>query len=206
MEKSCLPCDDHGLEFTFEKCDVSIKVPKGALAVGEKIHIEVAVMPMYGPFQFPNGARLISPVVWLCPLEKNVKLKRPFLITLPHILTGLTDKKAQYYDIQFNKANHNDQASDAYDFQPAKGSLYLSSEGDQSYGTLSTHHFCYICITAKDRPELRMDAGYCLTRIKSHVAQLRYETYFCVSYYLKTCLQVIQWFTAYYVKCAHIFV
>ena len=192
LERNQLQCDGSGLKFTFKNHDITVKIPEGALAIGEKIHVEVAVMPMYGPFQFLKGARLISPVVWLCPLEKNVHLKRPIHVTLPHILSGLTEEKAQYYQVQFNKANHNDYASGVYNFQPAEGSLQLFSEGDQSYAMLSTNHFCYICITAKDKPELKMDAGYCLTRAESRIAQWRYEAYFCVSYYLKTCLQVME--------------
>jgi hypothetical protein len=193
LERSNLQCDDSGLEFSFEKYDIAIKIPEGALAVGKKIRIEVAVMPMYGPFQFPRDVRLISPVLWLCLLDQNVKLKRPFQVTLPHILSGLTEEKARYYEVVFYKANHRDYASGMYHFQPAEGRIRLFSKSGQNYGTLSTYHFCYICITAKDKPELNMDAGYCLTRVGLHVSQRRDETYFCVSYYLKTCLQVMQW-------------
>ena len=194
LERDYLLCDDSGLEFTFEKHNITVHIPEGALPFGEKIRIEVGVIPMYGPFQLPKDARLISPVLWLCPPGKDVQLKRPFHITLPHILIGLTQERLKYYQVQFNKVDHNDYASGVYNFQPAEGSLQLFSKGDQSYGTLSTYHFCYVCITAQDRPELRMDTGYCLTRVESSVTQQRYETYFCVSYYLKTCLQVMQWF------------
>ena len=72
LERNQLQCDGSGLKFTFKNHDITVKIPEGTLAIGEKIHVEVAVMPMYGPFQFLKGARLISPVVWLCPLEKNV--------------------------------------------------------------------------------------------------------------------------------------
>jgi hypothetical protein len=195
LERIYLQCDNSGLEFSFEKYDIAIKIPEGALAVGKTISIEVAVMPMYGPFQFPRGVRLISPVLWLCLLDQNVQLKRPFRITLPHILSGLTEKKAQYYQVDFYKASHRDYASGMYHFHPTEGSIRLFSEGGQNYGTLNTYHFCYICITAKNNPELNMDAGYCLTRVGLHVSQWRDEIYFCVSYYLKYCLQVMQWFT-----------
>jgi hypothetical protein len=192
LEQSYLQCDSSGLEFSFEKYDIAIKIPEGAVAIGEKVRIEVAVMPMYGPFQFPRDERLISPVLWLCLLDQSVQLKRPFRITLPHILSGLTDEKAQYYQVDFYKANHRNYVSGMYHFQPTEDGIRLFSKDGQNYGTLCTNHFCYICITAKDKPGLNMDAGYCLTRVGSHISQRRDETYFCVSYYLKTCLQVMQ--------------
>ena len=180
------------MKYTNKYHDVSLTITEGALLLGEKAttHVEIGVMPMYGPFLFAENTRPISPIVWLCLTDKNVQLKKPLKITLPHILSRLTVEKSRYYDVTFAKALHSDSSIGMYNFQSVDGGMELFSDGDQSYGTLETSHFCYICITAKDKPDFRMDAGYCLTRVESYISQLRHEVYFCVSYHLKTCLQV----------------
>ena len=72
-----LECDCNGLEYTDDVHDITFRVPKGAVNVDQKIHFEVAVA-MHGPFKFPENTQPISPIVWLCLLEENTELLKPF--------------------------------------------------------------------------------------------------------------------------------
>ena len=87
--------------------DITLRIPEGAVAEGEKIHFEVGVA-MYGPFVFPENTQPISPILWLCVVEGDAQLRKPFQIVLPHYLTGLSKEKIEYHQVRFAKANHND--------------------------------------------------------------------------------------------------
>lgn len=132
------------------------------------MHLEVAVT-MLGPFIFSElNARPISPILWLCFLE-DVQLLKPFKVILPHFLIGLTNDKAEYYNVDFAKANHYYTLSCdgrlSYTFHPYAG----LSTVNMNYGTLITTHCCYLCIKAESSVtfELIKDASYCLARIES---------------------------------------
>ena len=46
--------------------DFTLRIPKGAVAEGEMVHFEIAVA-MYGPFNLPEGTKLISSILWAMP-------------------------------------------------------------------------------------------------------------------------------------------
>ena len=151
-----------------------ISIPKGAVPIGKKLHVEVAVA-MYGPFIFPSevDTRPISPILWLCFLEDDVQLCGPFQVTLPHFLTGLTNDKAQYFNVGFAKASHNYSRNCdgqySYSFFTCDGqfTVYMSC------GTLETMHCCFLCIKAEHTSKMIKEARYCLVRIE-HCLSLCY--------------------------------
>jgi hypothetical protein len=192
-----LECDCHGLEYTNKEHDITVRIPEGAVADGEIVHIEFAVA-MYGPFHFPDNARPISPILWLCPLERNARLKKPSQVVLPHALDGLTKEKAKDYHVGFVKVHHNnfnitESGQLIYTFQPlpSLGDPLFSTIGESHYGLLKTCHFCYLCMTAeRNNAELEKDIDYCLTRIEMPITDIRHTAIFCLSYHLSTCIEV----------------
>ena len=181
--------------------DITVRIPEGAVAEGEKIHFEIGVA-MYGPFIFPDNTQPISPILWLCLLNENVDLKKPFQIVLPHYLTGLSRERVQYYQIGVAKASHNDytfvDGQMTFKFQSSEIEAVLASRGCRSYGVLISKHCCFYCLEANHTPELAKDAGYCLTRIESFLTPQRNEIYFSVTYFLETCLRVSRLFCGEY--------
>ncbi|MCG8625377.1 MAG: hypothetical protein MJE68_25695, partial [Proteobacteria bacterium] len=93
----------NGREYTNVDHDITLRIPKGAIAEEEKVHFEIAVA-MYGPLNFQEGTKLISPILWLCLLEEGATLRKPVEVVLPHCLSGDIDQ----YGICFLKANHSD--------------------------------------------------------------------------------------------------
>ena len=188
-----LECDSTGNEWINMEHDITLRIPEGAVAEGEKIHFEIGVA-MYGPFIFPDNTRPISPILWLCLLEESIVLKKPFQVVLPHYLTGLPKERVQYHQVGFAKANHKNvtfvDAQTTFKFENSEIEPVLASSGCRSYGVLISKHCCLFCLKANHTPELAKDAGYCLTRIDSFLTPQRNEVYFSVTYFLETCLRV----------------
>ena len=190
-----LEVDFSGQEYTNVDHDFTLRIPEGAVAEGEKVHFEVGVA-MYGPFTFPENTQPISPILWLCVLEGDPQLRKPFQVVLPHYLTGLGSERIEYHQVRFAKANHNDytfiDTQMSYKFHQCATKPLLTSTGYRNYGVLVSKHCCFYCLTAQTSPELAIDAGYCLVRIESCISPQRNEFYFAAIYFLETCLKVSQ--------------
>ena len=188
-----LEVDCNGQEYTNVDHDITLRIPEGAVAEGEKIHFEVGVA-MYGPFIFPENAQPVSPILWLCLLEEDTELKKPFQVILPHYLTGLSKERIEYHQVRFAKANHSNYTyvgnQMSYKFQTCDANPLFASSGYKSYGILTSKHCCFYCLEAKVSSELAMDAGYCLVRIESCITPQRNEIVFSPIYFLDTCYSV----------------
>ena len=193
LHHNLLECDSNGKDYTIENHDITLRIPEGAVAEEEKIHLEMGVA-MYGPFIFPENTQPISPILWLCLLEEDVELKKPFQVILPHYLTGSSKERIKYHQVRFAKANHSDYTfvgnQMSYRFQSCDTKPLFASSGCKSYGILMTNHCCFYCLEAKVTRELATDAGYCLVRIEHSPMRRRDEIYFTIIYFLDTCLKV----------------
>ena len=186
-----LECDYKALEYTIKDHDITLRIPEGAVAKGEKIHIEIGVA-MYGPFNFPEKTQPVSPIIWLC-IQEDFKLKKPFELIIPHFLTGLSPKRLQYHQIKFTKASHKyliESGQMIYKFKSCGTEPLLASSRNSSYGVIKSTHCCFYCIQANQTPELARDAGYCLARIENSPSHQRNEVYFIAVYFLSTCIKV----------------
>lgn len=188
-----LECDSNGQQHTIEDHDITLRIPAGAVVEGKQIHFEIGVA-MYGPFTFPEKTRPISPVVWLCILEDDAELTKPFQLILPHILTGLKKDRLQHHQIEFLKANHKDislrDGRMMYNFCRCETKTYLASQGCRSYGVIKSTHCCFYCLQGNQTLEQAIDAGYCLARIERSLSPQRNELHFIAVYLLDTCIQV----------------
>ena len=186
-----------GKEFTNLDHDITIRVPPGAIRSGDQVKIEVGVL-LHGPFAFPDGIKPISPILWVCA-KPEIEFQKPVEITMPHVLSSLTEKECKIHGVTFLKANHR-----AFIHERDSGSKYFqfkSTSDDKTksifssnQGRISTNHFCFLCIGAENSRKLYQRASYCITRIdpKPWPAQNPETTiYFCISYFLTTCIKVI---------------
>lgn len=196
LHHQVLECGYDGMQHTIEEHDITLRIPEGAVAKGEKLHIEIGVA-MYGPFIFPENTRPISPILWLCIVkEDNVALKKDFQIILPHFLVGIASEKLHYHQVGFAKAGHNQKYTSTlkhdqimYEFKVCKTPTLFASSGGKSYGILRSDHCCFYCLQAKKSPELAKNAGYCLARIESS-SSVSSEIFFVASFFLSSCVKV----------------
>ena len=189
LHHEVLECDYSGLQYTNPDHDISIAVPEGAVSEGDIIHFEFGIT-IFGPFKFEGSARPISPIAWVCLLEENYELKKPYRVVLPHLLTQLSSERLQYHQVKVVKADHkffsSDEECKSYNFHPCGIEPIFGFIGHKSYVLFTSMHFCFYCLEAKQTPELAMDAGYCLVTVESFPN----EIYFLAIYFLDTCLKV----------------
>ena len=190
-----LEFDHNGGSYTSDDHDFTLRVPPGAIAVGEKIHFEVD-LALYGRFNFPINTQPISPILWICLLERDIKLKKSFEIVLPHCLV---QNKAKQHQISFAKANHNNciiqKNQIMYQFELCEAEIQLSSspDGDSNYGTLQTNHCCFYCIQANCEPPLAQDTTYCLAKISERNTESSVHTiWFATLFSLRTCTMALK--------------
>ena len=191
-----LECDSGGKEHTFEDHKVTFRIPKGTVAKGEKVKLEIGVT-ICGPFNFPEDTQPISPIVWLNMVEGNCATRITFQIILPHFLTRLSLEELHYHQIELSSTDcdncsyNKGQMNYGYAFIHCDTQPHFSANGILSCeGLTLTHHGCFYCILAKETRELIRDADYCLARIEKYLSPERSEVYFAAIYCLKTCIEV----------------
>ena len=146
MHHCILKCDYHGLEYTFDDHDITLNVPEGAVAENEIIHIEIDAT-IYGSFAFPKNAQPISPIIWLCMLEKDTKLRKPLRLIIPHFLSDLTRDQLYNHQVGFTKASHHnyiiENSEMKYKFHLCDSEPLFASKGNKSYAVLESDHCCF---------------------------------------------------------------
>ena len=168
--------------------------------------MEVAVA-LYGPFQFEDGKRPISPILWLCPQE-DVTFLKTINVILPHTLIDLSPEDVELFGIHFAKADHNAttlvNGKRRYVFRQYEATVLLNRDQVGSYATLKADHCCFWCLQMNKQDKVSPDIarrmaskmGYfihcieCLKSLYPFVSPPRDVIYFCASYFLETCMKV----------------
>ena len=202
-----LEFDSSGGEYKSNQHDITISIPRGAIPQGERVHMEVAVAP-YGPFQFSDGKRPISPILWLCAQE-DVVFHKPITIVLPHMLTDICNEDIDNFGIQFAKADHQDYrisptGQTEYVFKPYKSETAPNLKSGKHYAILEANHCCFWClemnkqsrVTPEIARQMARKMGYfihcveCLQSPYCSISPPRDVIHFCVSFMLDTCMKV----------------
>ena len=183
-------CSHEGRVFYDDKNKFRLGIPKGAIPEKESITIDIGVA-MYGPFQFPEGQKPVSPVFWVCIREcKFSRFLKPVTITIPHCI-GL--RTSDSLGLTFLKGDHEVNSQHMYQFQNIEGSEMVF-EARQSKGVLKTTHFCSLCISGKVSPELTENTKFCIRAVIPQAVTPLQTTYcrFFVSLLLPTCIETVE--------------
>ena len=185
-------CTNKGMTYVDETNDVILEIPEGAIPEEERLTVDVGVA-LFGPFQFPEGLRPVSPVFWAC-VRDNSKFQflKPVTVTIPHFLDLDNEDKMEFLGLTFLKAHHNKNSAGLYEFQPL-------TEGEMDFNTLRTHgilgtlHFCSLCLAAKFIPR---STEFCITSVVPHcpgpVGKNVGGCFFVTFMNLKTCLEKVE--------------
>ena len=172
-----LDCDHYGLADVIEDHDITLRIPEGAVAEGEKIHFEVGVA-MYGPFIFPENTQPISPILWLYA-SKDVRINEYFQLILPHCYTGLVISPEL---ISFAIADQN--STEITDGQ-AHYSFELWRKGvkffyEEMYGAIQTNfcHHIFCIVKHTNYGHWCQDLSFLLARVDLQPSQTVQEFYF----------------------------
>ena len=171
--------------------DFRLHIPEGAVpgcATVPSISVEVA---LFGSFQFPEGLRPVSPLFWVCFGDNNFQFSKPVAVTIPHFLDLEKDEDIQSLGLTFLKANHDKNSEGLYEFRPTDGEMIF----EPFYGVLTSTHFCYLCIAAKDIPMTLKRTQFCITAVlprRSMQVGTSVKSFFFVTFLnLKTCLKKV---------------
>ncbi|CAI8051843.1 hypothetical protein GBAR_LOCUS28378 [Geodia barretti] len=186
-------CTSEGRKFTDEANDFSLEIPEGAIPEGESHTVDVGV-GLFGPFQFPEGLRPVSPVFWVCVRDqKNFQFSKHVPVTIPHFLNLENEDDIQSLGLTFLKADHNKNSEGLYEFNPTDGEMDFQTF--KSHGILRTLHFCSLCIAARDIPKSLQKALFCITAVLpkfSIPVGKSINLYFIITFLnLKTCLKKV---------------
>jgi len=179
--------NSRGDKYHSEDDDFTLTVPEGALPTGDSISIQVGVVPYgpVGPFKYPDGARPVSPIVWLCSTPK-FEFQKPLELSLPHCIDCNNEEDCR--SLTFLKAGHTaNQGSKVFHFEKTDGKASFAPNA--SYGTLSMSHFCLYCVVEYTREDTDR-VNYCLVVVRPLRMEKISKIYFCLTYFLKTCLKV----------------
>ena len=187
-------CTSEGRKFTDEANDFSLEIPEGAIAEGERHTVDVGV-GLFGPFQFPEGLRPVSPVFWACVRDqKNFQFSKHVTVTIPHFLNLENDDDIQSLGLTFLKADHNKNSEGLYQFNPTDGEMDFQTF--KPHGILRTMHFCSFCITTRDIPKTLEKASFCITAILPQLSipvGKSSNFYFFITFMnLNTCLKKVE--------------
>ena len=185
-------CTSQGIEYNDEWNDFTLKIPQGAIPEGESLTIDIGVA-LYGPFQYPEGLRPVSPVFWICVRDKKYfHFLKPVEVTVPHFLTLDGEEDVKSLGLTFLKGHHEMGWKQKTHFQQAEGTALFRPGSD--YGVLHTHHFCYLCITSKKSKETLCKANFCMFAAIPRVFATYKSTYafIFVTFFLKTCLKTVK--------------
>lgn len=159
--------------------------------------IQVAVIrygPL-GPFEYPDGYKPMSPIVWFCSNQKE--FKKPLQIILPHcsnFRNADEDLKQSHFVIlkaSHKEYTHNKDGEKVFRFKQID--TQPSFIPDSPYVSLHTDHFCLYCVCTYFK-EYTERANFCLIQAMPHEAarNSKYTITFCLTLDLPTCRQVSQ--------------
>ena len=202
-----ISCDTRGCKYYNSSHDVGVMIPPGAVLPSEgRIDIEFGV-GMHGPFKLADGrsVRRVSPIVWLYIKQQNFGgFQKDVKISIPHFLHFSTEYAYTY--LRFLKADHQPYVSDEngeleYQLKPADGTPVFDRA---THGTLSTRHFCSMCLASSIFPDKY--TKYCLIGgISRNISSTEGgRIIFIICYFLKSYIEVgLPTNTA---ACVHVYV
>ena len=184
-----IPCDSNGGEYMSETHDFKILIPKGAIKKRVTTELQIGVT-LQGPFQTPQNMNIISPIVWV-GVTPETKLKKPIEIKLPHFLDLSQStqkfetflKASDKVTTNISKARY---STRRYAFKETSDNQGVFQEG---HGVLLTKSLGFFCIATSQLS--KQPACCCLLPIIPRPVQSNtWKIHYCVTYLLKSCIQV----------------
>lgn len=194
-------CSHEGREIKSTAYDFSVKISKGTVRKRKSIGFNVGVC-LHGPFSFPVGHRLVSPILMVTSPIHN-KLKKPIEVILSHC-TDLASQMGKNGAISFfraRKARINDPAH-TYQFEPTDAANN-HFEMRNTHGKLSSMELGFFCIMAKEMAETRRKTNYCLVPVvPRHIESPSWKVHYCVTLHLQAFVNVSKCMTLHiYIHC-----
>ena len=187
-------CTSDGRSYYDEYNDFRLEIPEGAIPEGERVIIDIAVA-LYGPFQYPECLRPVSPVFWVCVRGRETfRFLKPVKSTIEHCLRLGTDTDTHSLGLTFLKGDHSESTNQKYLLQRLQGDEKCEFIANDNHAVLHTNHFCYQCIASKVTKEFIYSANFAFlvfTPIEM-VYSKPVPIYFFAIFLLEACVKTIE--------------
>ena len=183
-------CTHDGRIYQDEHNDFGLEIPPGAIPEGMSISIDIGVA-LYGPFQYPEGLRSVSPVFWVCVRDQNFfQFLKPVKVTIPHFLNLKNTNDLDSLSLTFLKGNHELNTEKMFQFKQVEGDVLI--EPLKKYGVVQVTHFCSLCISSKYTKELVHKALFCISALTPSSITATDSAHFFITFLLSTCLRAME--------------
>ena len=185
-------CTHDGRWYYDKHNDFCLEISAGAIPEGESLTIDIGVA-LYGPFQYPEGLRPVSPVFWVCVRErKDFQFLKPVKVTIPHCLNLESHDDIESLGLTFLKGDHEMNSQQIYQLQQAAGDILI--EPLKKYGVIQTTHFCSRCLSCKETLEFFEKANFCMCSVipEKFCPGQSLHAYFFITLLLSTCLTTVE--------------
>ena len=177
--------------------DFKLIIPEGAIVGNPEIQVAVIRYGPLGPFEYPDGYKPMSPIVWFCSSQE--KFKKPLQIVVPHCSSSRNADEAQFVFLKASHKEymHNKNGEKVFRFKQID--TQPSFIPDSPYVSLHTDHFCLYCAAEYTR-EYTKRANFCLIQATPHEAarNSKYTITFCLTLDLPTCRKVSMQLSGYF--------
>ena len=185
-------CTNDGRCYYDEYNDFGLKIPAEAIPEGDSITIDIGVA-LYGPFQYPESLRPVSPVFWVCVRDqKDFQFLKPVKVTIPHCLNLESHDDIESLGLTSLRGNHEMSSKKMYQFQQVEG--YVLFELLKKHGIIETTHFCSLCISCNETPNFFEKAKFCLYSVIPRVISPSEPSlaFFVITFLLGKCLATVK--------------
>lgn len=179
------PCTHEGKDINSAAYDFSISIPKGTIKKKKSLDFQVGVC-LHGPFVFPRGYKLVSPIVMVTSTA-HTKLKKPVEVVISHCmdLTPLNNRNIIFFrakKMESKNSSHGTHPSNRYYFQPTEEDTN-HFEVHKDHGKLKSMELGFFCVMAKDTMETRKHTNYCLVPVVPKcVESSSWKVHYCVTH------------------------
>lgn len=172
---------------------ISLRIPEGAIPDGMNVTIDISVA-LYGPFQYPQGLRPVSPVFWICVRgQQPFYFEKPVIITMQHCLS--VGSRDESNGLVFLKSNHTLDDTRQYKLSETTNKQEFSIANSSGVGIFHTNHFCGLCICCKDISTTTNKIKYSIIQVRpqlTHYSDQDILVYFCFTLSLLHCRNILE--------------
>ena len=189
-----IDCTSDGRSYYNEHNDFRLEIPEGAIPERERVIIDIGVA-LYGPFQYPEGLRPVSPVFWVCVRgREKFHFLKSVKITIEHCLSLDRQTDIHSLGLTFVKGDHNESTNQKHLLKRLQGDEKCEFIANDNHAVLHTNHFCYQCIVSNISKEFIESAefGILVVTPKEFVYSKPVLVYFFVMFLLEACLETVE--------------
>ena len=185
-------CTHEGREIHSASYDFTVNIPKGTIRKRKSVDFQVGVCTR-GPFVFPKGYKLVSPII-MVTCSSLTKLKKPIQIVLSHCMDLVRQGEENVTFFRAKKMDRkgrsqNPYASDKYYMEATESSCNHFQLHNQ-HGNLTSTELGFFCILSREHTGTRKHTNYCVVPVVPKSVETSWKVHYCVTYHLKAFVKV----------------